>query len=219
MSDWNGALVRKALLGEISSRLAPHGYVGPKGQSFHRKCPGGRVSFHVAFIGRALEFDVTADVAARNDALEECLNRQNSKPSAAQARDTSSIGAELGRIRGGGQMRWTVRSIDDVPRVAAAIVQEFEAVGQPYLDRYSSLESMLSVLQRNDAEGWLHSPIHLKRCKSAVCAAHLLGRADLVEVLIQSGKEFLRAQKDWGLPAFLDFAEWIRSVRANAKHG
>lgn len=197
------------LLRELSVVAAQEGFDSkPRGQDFFRKTSSGWISFHVSFIPHGdRDFDVTVNVALRVDAVENVIGENPKGP---------TIGAELGNISHGKPKRWTVASEADIKPVAATIGEALRDIGNPYLQRYSALDNMLSLLSRNDLEAAVHNPFHDMRCKRAVALAYLLGQYDVMERLIEQGKSFLHSRGDRGLPSFLQFAEKVRALRADS---
>jgi ribosomal protein S12 methylthiotransferase accessory factor YcaO len=60
--------MQRALLEAVGARITALGFDGkPVGQSFLRRIPDGRVSFHLAFVKHPEDFDVVADVGVRFD--------------------------------------------------------------------------------------------------------------------------------------------------------
>jgi len=172
--------------------------------------PSGRQSLHIAFINHRDDFDVTADVAVRMEEVERIVNAGNAKLSAKEKRLTSTAGAELGNIDGGGQQRWTVAGEADVDSVASAIAREFRRLGLPYFERFERPEALFSVLRDNGREGWLHAPLHAARCMRAVALASILGEPEL-DRLIQEEEAFLAERRDFGLVAFQEFAATLKA--------
>jgi hypothetical protein len=196
----------------LAQRMLEHGFEGrPREQSFARKTPFGRQTFHVSFIRHAHDCDVTADVAIRIDALEDLLNEWNATLSKAERKQTHSMGAELGNISEGRQRRWTLASENDVPETASSVMAHFESVGLPYLEKYSNLEQALAALSGDDRASWLHAPFHDLRAARATGLAFVLGHHTRLDELIATKTQFLKDRKDPGLENFLAFAREIRS--------
>jgi hypothetical protein len=208
------AELRKGLLDRMALAMPRYGFKEkPTGQSFHRSLPFGRWSFHVAFINHETDLDVTADVAVRVDAVEEMVHSGSKLLSDREKQQTATIGAELGNIADHRQKRWKIASQGDVENVAAAILEEFEKFGLPYLERYSDLEKMLDALSQNDPAAWLHSPVHSERCKRAVASALVLGKTDRASELRRRCEEFLEQRGDPGLQSFKEFASRLLGTR------
>jgi len=199
------------LLIELGERVIQFGFdPTPRDQSFYRKFDGGKHALHVSFIKHTVDFDVTADVAVRFDALEELVNGFAPKLSKKIKDQTFSLGAELGNISGEGQCRWTIASKADVVTAASGISEKFKVVGIPYLERFSSLESVLEALSGDDKAAWLHSPIHGVRAKRAIAAAFLLNKKQAFLELVEKKTQFLKERNDFGLQDFLEMADDLR---------
>jgi hypothetical protein len=69
------------------------------------------------------------------------------------------VGASLGKIAGTGQTRHSVASLKNAVQSAKSLFPEFQLVGLPFLERYSSPVTTLSVLQSGGSEALLISPL------------------------------------------------------------
>jgi hypothetical protein len=165
--------LRAALLNRLAEALRPLGF-RKRQQSFHLESGSCRLSFHVAFVNHASDFDVTADVAVRHHAVEDLLNAERLHLSGRQKNDTATLGAELGNIEGGGQHRWRVAEAGDVEPVTEDILGWFRRVGEPFLQRYSDLDVVSQVLAADGAEARLICPIPQSRAKTAAVIQSLL---------------------------------------------
>ena len=198
--------LQEQLLSQLATKLNAKGFKR-KEQSFHRDIPGGKQIFHITWIKHQSDFDITGDVAVRHDVLEELVNESNPRLSKREKSQTASIGAELGNLSMGQPLRWTVSSEADIPEVCEGILAVLESVGLPYLQRFSSLEEVLSALSFDDQDAWLHSPIDHIRAKRAIGAAYWLGRRETFTQLVKLKTQFLKNRKDFGLSEFMSFAE------------
>jgi hypothetical protein len=197
--------------------MEAHGFSPvPIDQAFHKPVSGGRWVLHISFIPHEGEFDLTADVAIRIDAVEDLVLRDNTAMLAKDKKRTATIGAELGNIADGRQRRWTVGSSTDIDLSAASVLKEFEAFGLPYLQRYSNLQTMLAAITSDDRSSWLHSPIHDARLKRALAVAVVLGQLATAREIAERGSEFLRSRKDPGAASFEAFARGMIPGTAEA---
>ena len=128
--------------------------------SRHFKRQVGSVNwlFHIACINHHTDFDAIGDVAA------EFL---------AARKPVAIIGAQLGNIAGVGQTRHVVTSPESASQAAQTLVAEFQRVGLPFMERYSSPASVLSVLQSGGAEASLISPLQEIRSRQIVALQEL----------------------------------------------
>jgi hypothetical protein len=199
----------------LAQRMAAHGFENrAREQSFARKTPFGRQTFHISFIRHAHDCDVTADVAIRIDALEDLLNEWNGTLSKSERKQTHSMGAELGNISEGRQRRWSLASEDDIPEAVSSVMALLESVGLPYLEKYSNLEQALAALSGDDRASWLHSPFHDLRAERATGLAFVLGHHERLDELIAAKTRFLRERNDLGLDRFLAFAKELKGRAA-----
>jgi hypothetical protein len=164
----------------------------------------------LAFIRHETDFDVTADVAVRVDAVEELVNASTPYLPAKIKNTTATVGADLGNLDTGAQRRWTIADKADIEAVASAIVSDFLRIGIPYFDRFHDLDTLFSMLRRNDQEAWLHCAIHHARCMRAVALAVVLKRRE-VRSLIEAEAAFLSKRNDFGLAEFEQFASAVTS--------
>src|SRR2546422_1220772 len=176
----------------------------PVGQSFNKEVPIGRWILHISFIDHESDFHVTADVAIRVNAVEDLVHRGLGSPTTRSR--TATIGAELGNIADHRQRRWAVTRSEEINAVVEALVSEFKKFGLPYLQQYSDLKKMLDLLSPNDQSAWLHAPIHLRRCMSAVALAVVLKDPRAAEIA-RAGERFLLERKDPDLASFKEFVK------------
>lgn len=111
---------------------------------FKRTIGSANLLFHIAWVNHTEDFDAIGNVAV------EFL---------AGKKRVAVVGAQLGNIAGVGQTRHTVASVAGAKASALSLVQEFEKVGLPFLEKYSSPENVISALQSGGAEAQLISPI------------------------------------------------------------
>ena len=200
--------VQRALLNAVGQRIAASGFGStPVGQSFLRRTPLGRDTFHLSFIRHTHDFDVVADVAIRIDDLEDLVNVDDPMLSKKEKKQTCSLGAELGNISGQGRQRWTLASSDDVVPVADGIMASFNSIGLPYLDQASTMEGAYRLLTSPGRGAWLHSPIHASRAKRVIGLAKIMGRADELAQRADENVQFLEGLNDPQLPGFRRFLD------------
>lgn len=202
--------LERDLLREIAKRIGEFGFDKKAiGQSFYRKTPFGREAFHLSFIEHATNFDITADVAIRFDALEELVTEGDELLTKKEKSKSFSLGAELGNISEGKQKRWTVSDPVDVESVCRSIMDAFVAIGITYLDKYSNLESALEALSGDDKTAWLHMPIHGARAKRAIGLAFLLGQREKFLEIASAKTKFLTSRNDLCLQSFLKLRDTL----------
>lgn len=203
----NRKAIQKELLSQLAKGLEPQGF-RRREQSFVARMPGGSHIFHVSLINHTQDFNVTADVAVRHDALQDLVHESNSLLSKKEKQQTASVGAELGNIAEGRQKRWIVAGPEDAEGVCSSILAAFTDIGVPILLRFSSLDEVLDVCARDDQEARLYEPFLYMRAMKAVGSAFLLGRRDEFQRLVEYKSVYLREQgDDFDLSYFLPFAE------------
>ena len=156
--------LRKELLLQLDERLRPLGF-RKREQSFRRDLGPCRQAFHISFINHVGDFDVTADVGVRHHSVEDMLNEGQPHLKDSEKKETYTVGAELGNIIGTGQHRWTVVDTSDIPSVVDGIMNYFDSVGIPFLERFSSLKEVYRVLREDGAEARLICPIPTLRSR------------------------------------------------------
>jgi hypothetical protein len=213
----------------LSEPMAKHGFKAKiRDQSFEKKLPFGCAWFHLSFIPhQPTDFDITADVALRVDAVEKLRNEDNNRISRTQKSQTASIGVELGNLTQGYQRRWSVRDESDILLAVLSIQSAFESTALPYFERFSNLDEMLAVLSRNDQVGSLHAPFDGNRCMTALALAYVLKKSDRIEALITQNDQYLSMpveggptadrQRAFDLESFRNFAGKIRDLCAKGK--
>ncbi|HTG14334.1 MAG TPA: hypothetical protein VK747_03605 [Blastocatellia bacterium] len=176
--------------------------------SFYKKTPLGRQAFSLPFIRHApTDVDVTAEVAIRFDDVEDLVNEHKSLLTEAQKRNTYTLGAELGNISEGRQKRWSLASRDAIDNVARSIMEAFAAIGRPYLEKYSAMESALEALSQDDKTAQLHSPFHDERAMRAIAIAFVLGDRERFLSIAAAKTQILAGRNDDGLQRFLQLRD------------
>ncbi len=201
------------LLTAVGERLAKRGFDRRRGQTFYRAFADGWQAVHLAFVEHESDFDVSADVGVRFDQVEDLVNADMNVLSAAEKRETATLGCELGNLRHGRETRWTIGSTADVEHAAEAINEMVATAGLPYFERLGSLASALDALEGDDADAWIHSPIHAERAKRAVALAFLVTDAAQLPALVERKKKFLKERKDPGAAAFSRFSAQLIAKR------
>ena len=137
------ATLHQAVIEGVSALLPAWRFV--KGaRSFRRVAHGCNQTLHLSFVNHVDDFDVVGNVA-----VEHLIKRKR----------LCVVGAELGNILGTGQQRWPVSSATQASLAANGVVELFQKVGVPYLERYSSLAEVLRVLREEPQNAWLLSPL------------------------------------------------------------
>jgi hypothetical protein len=147
----NLADVEKALLKEVGVRLEKYGFSAkPVGQSFRMPKPFGWAAVQPTFVRHpGLGLDVILNVALRIEAVQERIQGNDPLVSAKDRKNSATIGCEFGNLTEGGQHRWSVARVEDVPAVAESIVAASGSVLLPFIEKYSDLGVLLRELERS----------------------------------------------------------------------
>lgn len=181
-------------------------------QSFYRKLPFGKYSLHIAFIPHESDFDVTADVAIRFDALENLISDNDvvAFPTSDEKKNSFSIGSQLGHIIGKGQLRWTISDKSSVEQRANEIVETFVAIGIPFLEKYSDLNLVFLNLARNSEQAKLLNPLPDSRAKNAIALAYLRGSKMDFDLVFERMMSYLSQHPNSDVQSFALFADKLR---------
>src|SRR5205814_2871539 len=201
---WKG--LQQELMRLLSNSLTRYQLAYQKGrQSFVKRIPGGRLSFHLSFVPHQNDFEVTADFAIRNDAVEQLVHKANTRLSRSELKRTYAIGAEVGNFTDGARKAWPIKSADDIAGAAREILARLSHAHCHTTSATQSHAAMLEVLSRNDDVGRLHCPFDSWRCMKAVALASLSDRS-MAQELVGQGERFLTERGDaFGLKLFLAF--------------
>lgn len=200
---------RRAIMEEVGRLVEPLGYKPIFSQQmFVRRFSEGKAALHLAFIKHTGDFDVVANVAVRLNQLEDTLNRARPYLNDNKKRCTYSFGAELGNISGSGQVRWTVRALEDTKNVAQDLVEFFRGVGLPFITSIGTVEDAYRILTSTEEKARLYLAPRERRASTTVALAKLLGRDDLPQIANQYMK-WLQDENDSGLAQYKLFLDSI----------
>jgi hypothetical protein len=136
--------IHPIFLDELCALLPDWRFVSSK-RHFKRVVGSVNWFFHIAWVNHSEDFDAIGNVAIEF---------------MAEKKRVAIIGAQLGNIAGIGQTRHTVSSLANAKDSARALILEFERVGRPFLEQYSSPEAVLHTLTSGGSKALLISPIH-----------------------------------------------------------
>lgn len=199
--------VKKPLLNRIGQRLDGRGFTkNVARQSFFKKTAFGRYVLHLAFVDRGFHISIDADVGLRHDDLENLVFENTTGLIVPSGRkETSSIGAGLGRIGSPGQKEWPIYKISEIDRTAEAIVQEFLSVGIPYLEKYSDKETLFREFVQSGPDARLLNPVPLHSSLNTIALVYLLERTDMFTELANRQEAFLMPIPLSGIEIFQEF--------------
>ena len=207
MKDYSYKELKRELLETLGRQLAAHGFAfNPKDRRFVKVQPAIRWAVGLNFVKHPADFDVIVGVMVRFDALEELVFEGEINPE-----PSYSLGAQLGRLSGRGELRWSVHTHEDIEPVCNSLYKTVVNFGLPYLEKYSNMEAALEVLGRDDRAAWMHSPLHYARAERALGLAFLVQNKEAFKRLSAEKTKFLTEQKDQMLGKFLDFRDKLES--------
>jgi len=206
----------------VMTKLAEHlGALGfdpkPADQSFYRTSATGRWAFHVAFIPHQRDFDLTADVAVRIDAIEDLVNQYDTKLSKVERRRSMTLGVELGNLTLGRQMRWTIANPSDIPTICEQVAAMFERVGLPFLQNHSDLATVHRVLASASPKDTLLSPILGPRSMRTLASTYLLDQSIDIKAIADNLEAKLIDNEDLYLEDFRALGRWLLGKQSSSR--
>jgi hypothetical protein len=183
----------------------------PTGQSFCQEIATGKWVLHVSFISHKTDFDLTADIAVRVDAIEDLVNEYDTKLNAAEKRKSMTLGGELGNISAGSPRRWTISNVEDIPNACEGVIETFQEIGLPFLQKYSDAAAAHRVLVSSKPSDFHLAPILGPRCMRAVASAYVTGRTNEIEALVRQCEAELLETEDLYLEDFRNLARFLLS--------
>jgi hypothetical protein len=203
-------------LKQLAEPLSKHGFkYRSLRQHYYRITSTGKDFLHIAFITHHDNFDITADFAVRNDAIEDLINYH--LPNYIITKDkkwTVTVGAQLGNVANltVEERRERVATEEDIPRALAGIIAQFETIALPCYSRFSSLESILAIASGDGKESRLFTAGPVGRAQVAFAGAYILRDKRLFEELEQRKMSLLQETKDLGVQDAINFAETLKSL-------
>jgi len=197
------SIAERDVLTRLGKQLESHGFdPKPSGQSFYHSFPAGKSAFHVSFIPHQSDFDLTADVAIRLNAIEDLVNEYDTKRAPTERRKSMTLGGELGNISEGHQLRWTVSDPNDIPKVCDQVANMFERIGLQFLRTHSDLAAAHKVLISSNPRETFLSPILGPRSMRAIASAYILDGTSDITALAQRFEAMLVERQDLYLQDF-----------------
>jgi hypothetical protein len=173
MSDLRS--LEKQLISEVGSLLGEHGFIlKPGTQSYRCAKPFGWASIQLAFVKHPpTDFDVIVNASIRINAVQDVIQDRDNLISEKERKNSATVGAELGNLKGTGQQRWSISSEEDVGPAARAILVECEATLLPFIEKYSHPGVLLDALTTDGMTARLLSPFEEKRKKTVIALSNL----------------------------------------------
>ena len=203
---------QRTLLMGLADQIGTFGF-NPKvlGQSFYQVVPTGKWVFHISFIAHKTDFDLTADVAVRVNAIEDIVNEYDTKLTTAEKRKSMTLGGELGNISEGVPRRWTVSSVEDIPAACDGVIKAFQRIGLPFLQKHSDAAAAHRVLVSSRQADLLLAPVLGPRYMRAVASAYVTGNTNEVDALSSRYEAELSETEDLYLEDFQSLAHGLLS--------
>lgn len=201
--------LKKEILTALETRLAVLGF-SLRQQHFEKDTQDLVKMIHIAFINDRSKKGVAAvvNLAVRHKKIESFVNRLRREVSEADKRQSATIGTQLGKLLGKGQLRWAVATRTDAAKAADEIFKLLERYGIDYLNEFSSLESIAKKWSHPKPLSWDQSDIG-RAWRLPVLLA-ILGRNDAAAEEFAAQHEYLREQE--GSEASERYLEFARIV-------
>ena len=115
-------------------------------RAFQRRLDAQVHSIHFGYIKQTDSFDLTCDVGVRFNEVEDLLNRNREYLTDRERKQTFTIGAELGNLRQGSQMRWTIAAVEDALLIATEVADEVTRTAVPFFEQFSDVSAVAKAL-------------------------------------------------------------------------
>lgn len=156
------AHLHRPLLDALIPRMSGWKFVARERHFVKRPTEGIVWIMHLTFINHVEDFDAVVDVA---------IDFVQGK------KIVAVIGAPLGNIAGVGQTRFRTTGLQDIPKVVEGILEEFQRVGIPFLEKYSDAAKVLAIVKEGGREAGLISPYESLRPQKIAALEEMLGGA------------------------------------------
>jgi hypothetical protein len=205
---------------ELAALLAGDGFVFVKGEQRFVRARGGAAQIvHLSFVdgGARGGLSVIVNLAVRHERVEALVNSWREDLSAREKKATATLGAELGKILGRGQMRWTVASEEDCAAVAREIYGLVREHGLPYLEGYSDLTNVRERFS-SGAPGQWHQFAGGRALRLPVVCA-LMGDPEAAQREFREQYDYLKSSDDLLARDYPSFVEYARGLLGAAEDG
>jgi len=171
-------------------------------RSYVKSFDGGKGSFHLTYTNHpGIDFDVSANVAVRVDAVEEILTEDDHRLTEKEKKDCYTIGINIGNLVLGSYLQLTVTTDADLEPVATKLMEFVPTVVVPYIEKNRDLEAMYDLLTPADPKRrWDHRPGRTHRARTLLALSVLLGRADTNDLIDRLREEIQpehQSQIEW----------------------
>lgn len=199
--------LKKGILNSIKNELTPYSFTNSH-QLFYRNNEIIRQILHIAFVNRKNGLEINPSIDICHIELEklysDVLGRRPTD-------DTATVGAELEVLAGIKNNIWIIDDKSNIQTLVQEILTKFWEYGLPFLEKYSTLESIFEVLASDDPPLRDYCVIPHIRAKKALVAAFLLRKQNTYNELIDSKISFLVRTNNPYLKDFLEFTVKFKS--------
>jgi len=193
---------------ELARRLEPHGFAGRGAQLLARAAPGASQFVHLMFVedraGGSLS--LALNLAVRHERVEQLANGWREDLSEREKKQTATLGVELGRLLGRGQMRWEMDSAEACARAAESAIAPLREHGLPYLESHSDIARVKERLSSDDPREW-HQLAGGRALRLPLVYA-LAGEPRAAEEEFVRQYDFLKSSDDFLARDYPAFAAW-----------
>jgi hypothetical protein len=200
--------LREQLIAEIDKSMSKKGFTYvARCRAFDKPTDFGRVSLHIMVMLGGTEFDVAADVGLRFDAVEAIRRPNRSMLTEREKDDTFTFGCELGNLARTGWKTRRVADAVDAQTVARAIVNDFQKIGVPYLEKAADANAMLAILTEDCPEAGRNYCIGWACAEIAVAMSLWLKGEEAAREMYLKKHAYLEKRQDPNIKFFREFGE------------
>jgi hypothetical protein len=151
--------LKKRFLDELATHLGAIGFV-KNGQQYERTIGEITQVIHIMFIDdrRSASTAVVVNLAVRHSRIEELANSWRDDLSPKDKAATATLGIELGRLLGQGQMRRLVSSSHECVKVGNEVADLVCRHAEPYFNIYSDLKNVQDLWLSQKPQVWQQLP-------------------------------------------------------------
>lgn len=150
--------LKKEVQKKLSDLLKTHGFKSKKDRHIEFNNDDAKQIIHLAFVDNNSE-DFTSlivNLAVRIHQVEEmvtaCSWADGLTPK--EKKGTATLGVQIGKLLGKGQLRWDIHNDADCEDVARKVFDLLEETGIPYLAKYSDTNAVLKKFESDSFKEW-----------------------------------------------------------------
>jgi hypothetical protein len=202
---FESSIIKDKLLGLLAREVSLFGFIRHgKSHSFYKTTPFGKQAIHINISSDKRTLSVSVNMAVRFNKLEDVVNQVHGHLTNIEKRNTFSIGVELGNYEDGRPQYQQMHSDADVSSCVSEIVDGIVTVALPFFERFSTLQSVFSVLSGETKESQRLCPFDHQRAERVCASAYLLGLNTEFHKLSLSMAEMLERNRDRQKQDFLN---------------